>query len=78
MDAIGHAGHTDATQGFEDFTIGFNEAGLRFVMVDVSHGKDKADKKITAMLEDYVRLPQIYKILFGGERSNLNISKHFY
>jgi hypothetical protein len=76
MDAIGHAGHPAAKQGFEDFTIGFNEAGLCFVMVDVSHGKDKADKKITAMLEDYVRLPQIYKILFSGERSNLNISKY--
>ena len=75
MDAIGQAGHPAAKQGFEDFTIGFNEAGLRFVMVDVSYGKDKVDKKITAMLEDYVRFPQICKILFGGEWSNLNISK---
>lgn len=75
MDAIVRAGYSSARDGFEEFTMGFNDAGLRFIMVDVGYGKEKADKKITAMLEDYVRLPQVCKILFGGELSNFNISK---
>ena len=69
MDAIGHAGHWAAKQGFEGFSLGFNQAAERFIMVDVGHGKEAADAKVKVMLDYFIRLPQTSKILFGGKMS---------
>ncbi|KAF9451615.1 hypothetical protein P691DRAFT_698817 [Macrolepiota fuliginosa MF-IS2] len=54
----------------EDFVTGFNQATERFIMVDVGSDKEAADAKIKAFLEDEIRLPQTYKILFGGCHDN--------
>ncbi|KIM81183.1 hypothetical protein PILCRDRAFT_821629 [Piloderma croceum F 1598] len=70
MDALGHAGHWAAKQGFEDFSIGFNQAAERFVMVDVGNGKEAADAKVKVMLDDFIQSPQTSKILFGGCHDN--------
>jgi len=46
VDAIGRAGFWAAKQKFDDFTLGFNQAAERFVMVDVGNGKEAADAKL--------------------------------
>ncbi|KAF9451614.1 hypothetical protein P691DRAFT_662752, partial [Macrolepiota fuliginosa MF-IS2] len=65
-DTFNRCGHHAAKARLEDFITGFNQATERFMMVDVGSGKEAADAKIKAYLEDEIRLPQTYKILFGG------------
>ncbi|KAF9247164.1 hypothetical protein BU15DRAFT_58049 [Melanogaster broomeanus] len=70
LDTFGRVGLTAAKQRFEDFIMGFNQAAERFVMVDVGGSKEAADAKIKVHLEDNIRLPQTYKIIFGGSHDN--------
>ncbi|KAG6832931.1 hypothetical protein H0H92_004815 [Tricholoma furcatifolium] len=70
VDAFGRAGNLIAKTRFDDFMMGFNQAAERFVMVDVGDGKEAADAKIKARLEDELRLPQTFKIVFGGCHDN--------
>ncbi|KAG5648677.1 hypothetical protein DXG03_000023 [Asterophora parasitica] len=70
VDTFGRVGDVKAKQKFEDFVMGFNQAAERFIMVDVGDAKEAADAKIKARLEDEIRLPQTYKIVFGGCHDN--------
>ncbi|KAF8076247.1 hypothetical protein FPV67DRAFT_405557 [Lyophyllum atratum] len=70
VDTFGRVGNMMAKQKFEDFMMGFNQAAERFLMVDVGDAKEAADAKIKARLEDEIRLPQTYKIIFGGCHDN--------
>ncbi|GLB33667.1 putative zinc finger protein [Lyophyllum shimeji] len=70
VDTFGRVGNNMAKQKFEDFMTGFNQAAERFLMVDVGDAKEAADAKIKAHLEDQIRLPQTYKIVFGGCHDN--------
>ncbi|KAK7031685.1 hypothetical protein R3P38DRAFT_2925133 [Favolaschia claudopus] len=54
----------------DDFVIGFNQATERFLMVDVGSTKEAADAKLKVYLEDEIRLPQTYKVIFGGCHDN--------
>jgi hypothetical protein len=67
---------------FEAFVTGFNQANLRFTIIDVHSGKEAADVKIrgeylvrtnlqlpdtySEYLLSYACFPQISKIFFGG------------
>nr|GAT54009.1 predicted protein [Mycena chlorophos] len=55
---------------FDEFVVGFNQATRRFIMADVGDGKEAADAKIKAHLEDNIVLPQTFKIIFGGCHDN--------
>ncbi|KAF5393755.1 hypothetical protein D9757_000158 [Collybiopsis confluens] len=55
---------------FEDFLTGFNQAAERFSMLDVGNAKEAADAKIKCHLEDDIRLPQTFKVIFGGCHDN--------
>lgn len=46
MEALGRAGYTTEKFKFDEFLAGFNQAGQRFVMVDVGAGKENADSKL--------------------------------
>ena len=46
MDTFGRVGHLLARNKFEEFTLGFNQAAERFMMVDVGGAKEAADAKI--------------------------------
>jgi len=46
VDALGRAGYTTEKSNFDDFLAGFNQAGQRFIMVDVGAGKENADSKL--------------------------------
>ncbi|KIK96949.1 hypothetical protein PAXRUDRAFT_137313 [Paxillus rubicundulus Ve08.2h10] len=70
LETFGRVGLSAARQKFEDFIMGFNQAAERFVMVDVGGSKEAADAKIKVHLEDNIRLPQTYKIIFGGSHDN--------
>ncbi|KAJ3575153.1 hypothetical protein NP233_g1285 [Leucocoprinus birnbaumii] len=66
LDTLHRCNYFSARIRLEDFVMGFNQASERFIMVDVGNGKEAADSKIKAFLEDEIRLSQTYKILFGG------------
>jgi hypothetical protein len=86
MDTFGRVGFLSARTKFEEFTLGFNQAAERFMMVDVGGAKEAADAKIkgkrhtifvshihlfsAALLEDEIKLPQTEKIIFGGNTNN--------
>ncbi|KAI0068924.1 hypothetical protein BV25DRAFT_1904237 [Artomyces pyxidatus] len=70
VDALGLGKLPDARGGFDEFVVGFNQAGGRFLMVDVGSGKDEADAKLRVYLEDNVRSPQTLKVFFGGCHDN--------
>ncbi|KIK65410.1 hypothetical protein GYMLUDRAFT_38863 [Collybiopsis luxurians FD-317 M1] len=55
---------------FEDFMTGFNQAAERFSILDVGSAKEAADAKIKCHLEDDIRLPQTFKIIFAGCHDN--------
>ena len=46
MDAFGRVGLLSAKSKFDEFTLGFNQAAERFIMVDVGGAKEAADAKI--------------------------------
>ena len=46
MDTFGRVGLLSAKTKFEEFTLGFNQAAERFMMVDVGGAKEAADAKI--------------------------------
>ena len=46
MDTFGRVGQLSAKTKFEEFTLGFNQAAERFMMVDVGGAKEAADAKI--------------------------------
>ena len=46
MEALGRAGYSTEKSKFDEFLAGFNQAGQRFVMVDVGAGKENADSKL--------------------------------
>ncbi|KAG9317601.1 hypothetical protein JVU11DRAFT_1810 [Chiua virens] len=70
LETFARVGLSAAKQRFEDFILGFNQAAERFLMVDVGGSKEAADAKIKVHLEDNIRLPQTYKIIFGGSHDN--------
>ncbi|KXN86378.1 hypothetical protein AN958_10240 [Leucoagaricus sp. SymC.cos] len=69
-ETLSRCGHPSARVRFEEFISGFNQATERFMMVDVGSDKEAADSKLRAFLEDEIRLPQTYKIIFGGCHDN--------
>jgi hypothetical protein len=46
LEALARAGMESKAKYFEEFIIGFNQAGERFLMVDVGSGKEMADTKV--------------------------------
>ncbi|KAG5340991.1 hypothetical protein C0989_012365 [Termitomyces sp. Mn162] len=70
VDTFGRVGNITVKSRFDDFVMGFNQAAERFLMVDVGDAKEAADAKIKARLEDELRLPQTFKIIFGGCHDN--------
>ncbi|KAK7696426.1 hypothetical protein QCA50_001083 [Cerrena zonata] len=54
----------------DEFLVGFNQAGDRFLMVDVGSGKENADAKIRAFLADYARSPYTLKMFLGLSHDN--------
>ncbi|KAF9055081.1 hypothetical protein BDZ89DRAFT_1106957 [Hymenopellis radicata] len=74
VDTFGRLGYATLKTKFDDFVMGFNQAAERFLMVDVGNGKEAADAKIKAHLEDDIRLPQTCKVLFAGCHDNGYVS----
>jgi hypothetical protein len=70
LETFGRVGLTTVRAKFDDFMMGFNQAAERFIMVDVGGSKEAADAKLKVHLEDNIRLPQTYKIFFGGCHDN--------
>ncbi|EPQ59338.1 hypothetical protein GLOTRDRAFT_125643 [Gloeophyllum trabeum ATCC 11539] len=70
LGTLQRVGLRDEAQSFEEFMIGFNQAGERFLMVDVGNAKEAADAKIRVYLEDNIRMPQTWKLIFGGCHDN--------
>ncbi|KAJ7249498.1 hypothetical protein B0H12DRAFT_693927 [Mycena haematopus] len=70
MDTFRRAGLASLVGKFEDFVLGFNQATERFLMVDVGSTKEAADAKLKVYLEDEIRLPETFKIIFGGCHDN--------
>ncbi|KAF7345433.1 hypothetical protein MVEN_01561300 [Mycena venus] len=70
VDALRRAGFAALIGKFEDFVLGFNQATERFLMVDVGSTKEAADAKLKVYLEDEIRLPETFKIIFGGCHDN--------
>ncbi|PBK69703.1 hypothetical protein ARMSODRAFT_1018456 [Armillaria solidipes] len=70
VETFGRLGLTTLKIKFDDFAMGFNQAAERFLMVDVGNGKEAADAKIKAHLEDDIRLPQTSKVIFAGCHDN--------
>lgn len=46
VETLAKAGYADASEHFDEFVAGFNQAGHRFLMVDVGYGKENADSKL--------------------------------
>jgi len=57
-------------EALDEFVLAFNQSSERFMMVDVGSGKEAADAKIKALLEDHARSPDTFKIIFGGCHDN--------
>ncbi|KAJ7483296.1 hypothetical protein FB451DRAFT_1234011 [Mycena latifolia] len=70
IETFRRAGLTTLISKFEDFVMGFNQATERFLMVDVGNMKEAADAKLKVYLEDEIRLPETFKIVFGGCHDN--------
>ncbi|TDL29239.1 hypothetical protein BD410DRAFT_779576 [Rickenella mellea] len=72
LDTFGKSGteFRGARDAFDDFVIGFNQSCERFLMVDVGYGKEAADAKIKALLDDHARSLQTHKLFFGGCHDN--------
>ncbi|KAJ7777175.1 hypothetical protein B0H16DRAFT_1712217 [Mycena metata] len=70
VDAFRRTGLAPFINKFEDFVLGFNQATERFLMVDVGNTKEAADAKLKVYLEDEIRLPETFKIIFGGCHDN--------
>ncbi|KAI0791290.1 hypothetical protein C8Q75DRAFT_757573 [Abortiporus biennis] len=70
MDALGRSGFTMERSNLDDFLTGFNQAGQRFVMVDVGAGKENADSKLKVFLQDSIRSPQTWKVFLGVSHDN--------
>ncbi|KAJ6509955.1 hypothetical protein C8R47DRAFT_774581 [Mycena vitilis] len=69
-DTFNRVGLGSLNKMFEDFVVGFNQATERFTMVDVGSTKEAADVKLKVHLEDDIRLPQTFKVIFGGCHDN--------
>ncbi|KAJ6568366.1 hypothetical protein DFH09DRAFT_1155218 [Mycena vulgaris] len=69
-DTFRRAGLKALISKFDDFVMGFNQATERFLMVDVGNTKEAADAKLKVYLEDEIRLPETFKIVFGGCHDN--------
>ncbi|KAJ7663890.1 hypothetical protein DFH06DRAFT_1042083 [Mycena polygramma] len=70
IETFRRAHFTGLINKFEDFVMGFNQAAERFLMVDVGNTKEAADAKLKVYLEDEIRLPETFKIIFGGCHDN--------
>ncbi|KAJ7780175.1 hypothetical protein DFH07DRAFT_794069 [Mycena maculata] len=70
IETFRRAGFIPLISKFEDFVMGFNQATERFLMVDVGNTKEAADAKLKVYLEDEIRLPETFKIVFGGCHDN--------
>ncbi|KAJ7623799.1 hypothetical protein FB45DRAFT_115625 [Roridomyces roridus] len=70
VEALRRSGFAIAIAKFEEFVTGFNQASERFLMVDVGTTKEAADAKLKVYLEDEIRLPETFKIVFGGCHDN--------
>ncbi|KAJ7499062.1 hypothetical protein FB451DRAFT_1204123 [Mycena latifolia] len=73
-DTFGRVGLGPLNNFFDEFVVGFNQATERFTMVDVGSMKEAADAKLKVHLEDDIRLPQTFKIIFGGCHDNGYVS----
>ncbi|KAF9076001.1 hypothetical protein BDP27DRAFT_1211668, partial [Rhodocollybia butyracea] len=69
-ETFGRLGSPLLKSNFEEFITGFNQATERFSMLDVGNAKEAADAKIKCHLEDDIRLPQTFKVIFGGCHDN--------
>ncbi|KAJ3883159.1 hypothetical protein F5051DRAFT_392159 [Lentinula edodes] len=69
-ETLGRLGSPQLKNNFEDFVTGFNQAAERFSMLDVGNAKEAADAKIKCHLEDDIRLPQTFKVVFAGCHDN--------
>ncbi|KAJ7742450.1 hypothetical protein DFH07DRAFT_41439 [Mycena maculata] len=69
-DTFNRVGLGSLNKAYEDFVVGFNQATERFTMVDVGSMKEAADTKLRVYLDDDIRLPQTFKIIFGGCHDN--------
>ena len=54
MDALERAGYGAEKLNFDEFVGGFNQAGKRFIMVDVGARKEAADSKIRGTLSPLI------------------------
>ncbi|KAK7696427.1 hypothetical protein QCA50_001084 [Cerrena zonata] len=70
VETLAKAGYSDASDKFDEFIAGFNQAGHRFLMVDVGSGKENADSKLRVFLTDHVRSPSTYKVFLGATHDN--------
>ncbi|KAJ7708978.1 hypothetical protein B0H17DRAFT_1031419 [Mycena rosella] len=69
-DTFRRAGLAALISNFEEFVMGFNQSTERFLMIDVGNMKEAADAKLKVYLEDEIRLPETFKIVFGGCHDN--------
>ncbi|CAL1701750.1 unnamed protein product [Somion occarium] len=69
-ETLGRAGYHTEKSRFDEFLAGFNQAGERFLMVDVGAGKENADAKLRAFLTDHARSPYTRKIFIGVSHDN--------
>lgn len=53
---MNRAGLHEEAVNFDDFFAGFNQAGERFLMIDVGHGKEMADARMRC--ESHVEIRQ--------------------
>ncbi|KAF8211113.1 hypothetical protein K438DRAFT_2011507 [Mycena galopus ATCC 62051] len=70
IDTFRRAGFAALIGKVEEFMMGFNQATERFLMLDVGSTKEAADAKLKVYLEDEIRLPETFKIIFGGCHDN--------
>ncbi|KAJ7147619.1 hypothetical protein C8R43DRAFT_1010148 [Mycena crocata] len=70
IDTFRRAGFTSLINKVDPFVMGFNQATERFLMVDVGNTKEAADAKLKVYLEDEIRLPETFKVVFGGCHDN--------
>ncbi len=57
----GYLSHAEKNKATDDFTAGFNQAGHRFLMVDVGPGKEAADAKMKGA--PFSRFPSVTALI---------------
>ncbi|CAG7848822.1 SubName: Full=Uncharacterized protein {ECO:0000313/EMBL:CCA68125.1} [Serendipita indica DSM 11827] len=70
MEAVLCRNHICTLEQFRAFMTGFGTAHPLFSVVDVGMGKEAADFKMRDYLKVFVRLPQTFRVFFGGGHDN--------